>query len=487
MTTDAEDRSTWPRNGQVIRRAELLRLIEENGGPKDLDLRGALFVGDAPGGEPERNPIDLSPEALAPLAKAYEQANGGRKAPWIGPRGGISLSEAQLQGANLGGAGLQRADFVFAQLQGAVLRRAKLEWAAAFCAQLEGADLFAAGLQSVLLNSARLRGASLDSANLEGAFLLNAELRGAKLRWAQLRQASPSHAQLQQADLSHADLREAALWEAQLDGAILHEADLQGAYLRRAQLQNVHLESAKIQRTDMYDVASLDGARWYGSLLDHTRIKGESLGKAIGDELEAHKGKTADAYHRAKEAYLLLKNNFNQIGRYEDASWAYVKEQQMEKMAHYWEWRSGVRSAWSSLWGWRPFSGGRNLRQAGSELGSLLSSFLRAFASGSLWRWFWNRAFEFLTGHGERPLKAVRAGVFVIVAFGGGFWATRAIANFWDALVYSIATFATFNLGRPGLNPEGRGVEIASSLEAILGIGVLALVVFTVGNRMSRG
>ena len=48
MTTDAEDRSTWPRNGQVIRRAELLRLIEENGGPTGLDLRGAVFVGDGP-------------------------------------------------------------------------------------------------------------------------------------------------------------------------------------------------------------------------------------------------------------------------------------------------------------------------------------------------------------------------------------------------------------------------------------------------------
>lgn len=34
MTTDGEDRSAWPRKGQVIRRAELLRLIEENGGPE---------------------------------------------------------------------------------------------------------------------------------------------------------------------------------------------------------------------------------------------------------------------------------------------------------------------------------------------------------------------------------------------------------------------------------------------------------------------
>jgi hypothetical protein len=46
MRDDAEDRSTWPRNGQTIRRDELLRLIQENGGPVGLDLRGAEFVGD---------------------------------------------------------------------------------------------------------------------------------------------------------------------------------------------------------------------------------------------------------------------------------------------------------------------------------------------------------------------------------------------------------------------------------------------------------
>ena len=91
------------------------------------------------------------------------------------------------------------------------------------------------------------------------------------------------------------------------------------------------------------------------------------------------------------------------------------------------------------------------------------------------------------TGYGERPWNAVRLGAFIMAALALGFWATGAVANFWDALVYSGATFATFNLARTALNPEGRGVEIASSIEALLGIAVLALVVFTLGNRMSRG
>lgn len=389
MTTDTEDRSTWPRNRQIIRRADLLRLIEENRGSYGLDLRGAVLVGDGPSKGLWEDPLDLSPEALVPLAEAYREANGGSDPPWVASGGGINLQQAQLQ----------RADLAYA----------------------------------------RLRGAGLLGAQLQGADLLDAELQGA--------------------DLGYARLPGAFLFGAQLQGAVLRGAQLQGAVLRDAQLQAADLTDAQLQGVDMYSVERLDGVHWYGALLDHTRIKRESLGEAIGDESLAHKAKKPWAHHHAKEAYLLLKNNFNQIGRYEDASWAYVKEQQMERMAFYWEWHPHGWKAWR--------------------------------AWGPLRRWLRNWAYELLTGYGERPWNAVCAGVAAILAFAVGFWATgigtgRGALAFLDCLVYSIATFATFNLARPDLNPEGRGIEIASSLEAILGISVLALIVFTLGNRMSR-
>ena len=121
------------------------------------------------------------------------------------------------------------------------------------------------------------------------------------------------------------------------------------------------------------------------------------------------------------------------------------------------------------------------------------------------WRCARNWAYELSTGYGERPWNAVGLGAFIMAAFAVGFWLTGAVsagrprwftswnpgdidwAGLGDALTYSLATFATFNLGRTALNPEGRGVEIASSIEALLGIAILALVVFTLGNRMSRG
>jgi len=101
-------------------------------------------------------------------------------------------------------------------------------------------------------------------------------------------------------------------------------------------------------------------------------------------------------------------------------------------------------------------------------------------------RWARHWLYELLTCYGERPQNPVIGGALVMAAFGLGYWLTGAVAGLFDALVYSVATFATFNLGRPGLNPEGRGVELASSIEALLGISVLALVIYTLGNRMSR-
>ena len=349
-----------------------------------MDLRGAVFVGEA-----EDDPIDLSPEALAPPLQAYRQANGGSRPPWL----------------------------------------------TRLATQLQGADLW--------------------DAQLQGVYLLGAQLQGAHLLGAQLQRAHLPDAQLQRASLGFAQLQGARLWRAQLQGANLWGVQLQGADLWDAQLQGADLWDAQLQGVDMYLVASLDGALWGGALLDHTRIKRESLGEAIGDELRAHGRKEATEYHAAKETYLLLKNNFNQIGRYEDASWAYVKEQQMEKMAYHWQWRAHRWRLWR--------------------------------AWGSFRRWLRNWAYELATGYGERPWNTVGLGVFIVAAFAVGFWATRAVSNFIDALVYSVATFATFNLARSGLNPEGRAVEAASSIEALLGIGVLALVVFTLGNRMSRG
>jgi len=52
------------------------------------------------------------------------------------------------------------------------------------------------------------------------------------------------------------------------------------------------------------------------------------------------------------------------------------------------------------------------------------------------------------------------------------------------ALVHSISAFAT--IGFNTLEPQGSGARLLTAIEAMFGIGLFALFVFTLGNRMRR-
>jgi uncharacterized protein YjbI with pentapeptide repeats len=105
-----------------------------------------------------------------------------------------NLSEAELRGANLNGADLREATLDGADLMWAKLTEASFEerdgdrwstisltWADLTGAQLREADLTGADLHGTDLTRADLRGANLSAANLRGADLTGADLRGANL------------------------------------------------------------------------------------------------------------------------------------------------------------------------------------------------------------------------------------------------------------------------------------------------------------------
>jgi uncharacterized protein YjbI with pentapeptide repeats len=352
---------------------------------------------DLHGADMER--IDARPEALQPYAKAYARKHGAdAKPPWL-PQGDIKVQLAQWETGDL------------------LLASRRIGWPQP------------ARLQNIHLAHAHLEDTTLWDAHLEEAFLWDAHLE-------------------------KADLTGAHLANAHLEGAHLENAHLTGAHLENASLLAAHLESAA------FEAATLEGAFWYGCFLDRTRIWRHSLGQAIGDELEAHEEKTPVAYRGASEAYLLLKNNFESIGRYGDAAWAYIKEQQMGKMASYREWRSA---------GWRIWK-----------------------VRLSLWRWVANWTYELLTGYGERPQMPLVWALAVVAAFAAIFAGAGNVVSgdggathdFVTALTHSIATFAT--VGFNTLEPVGWGARLLTAIEAMFGIGLFALFVFTLGNRMRR-
>lgn len=131
----------------------------------------------------------------------------------------ISLSGADLRGANLRGA----------DLHGAYLRGAKLDNARLRGADLGSADLTRAALSGIDLSDSYLADAKLRDAKLVGANLQNAKLVGADLREGHLRDA----------DLTGSDLRNANLRDARLRGADLYKAKVTGANFSKAELRGV--------------------------------------------------------------------------------------------------------------------------------------------------------------------------------------------------------------------------------------------------------
>jgi hypothetical protein len=157
-----------PHAGKALTRDDVLRLIEEHGGPEGLDLRRA----------------DL------------RQAN----------LGALDLHGARLNGANLQRAVLLQANLREARLQGADLRAAVLAYA-----NLQGANLFGADLKAAILLNADLQQAELFTAKLQGASLTQAKLQGAMLQGANLQGAGLTEADLRGVHLAHASLGDANL------------------------------------------------------------------------------------------------------------------------------------------------------------------------------------------------------------------------------------------------------------------------------------
>ncbi len=327
-------------------------------------------------------------------------------------------------------------------------------------------------LEHAKLTGSRLSGADLSWATLHHAFLFSTNLDDASFVRAKAHGVSIFHASATKTGFQNSDLTQANLMATDFRDALFA-----GANLQRAQLLDAHLEGVDLRLTD------LRGAMLHGVRLEKTKLRPANVRWQVGEELVASGRQQMHysvGYFEAADVYQDLKANFAAIGYYDAASWAYVKEKQMEKMAYFQEWRPkrvGARlhplrwlsspvHTWRRFWRW--------LRIWITHPGTRIS----------FWRWLRNWAYELATGYGERPLNPVIGGAIAIVVFAAGYFFSGAIGNFGDALAYSLATFATFNLA--DLQPQGRGVDIASSVEALLGIAVLALVVFTLGNRMSR-
>jgi hypothetical protein len=374
-------------------REEILKLIEENGGPEGLDLSGK-----------DLNRIDLSTETIQAELRRVRQVNPQAMPKWWWPapdHEGIFLRHANLRQVNLKSARLQRANLGYANLQGA----------------------------------------NLSHARLQDAYVARANLQGANLSWAHLQVNS--------------------LWEGNLQGANLEHADLRGV--------------------DLKYVKSLRGAFFYGVRLDHTDMDRRSLGPSVGEELVGE-------YGRARDAYLRLKRNFDNLGDYAASAWAYQKERQMEKAA-------------SAPWRARRFYGEAQLGDTWEDVEGIkkLQPQLPNCHPRVLWfytrhtlKWLSDWVVECLCCYGESIWRVLAWMLLVILGFAAYYQVSSAVVtssqdvatSLWDHLIFSLGAFTTLQPAR--LQAARPGVELLTTIQAIIGISLAGLLGFVAGNRIRR-
>ncbi len=209
-----------------------------------------------------------------------------------------------------------------------------------------------------------------------------------------------------------------------------------------------------------------------GAWMDRVRISHAQLGAAIPEELEK-------SYAVAQSTYLSLKQNFESIGDYEGASWAYRKERRMEKKKN---WAAGAYA----LRELHRIVPRRFLKAGGDQLIELVcdygESFWRAMACvAAVWLVF---ALTYgLSGNVLAPSSPGAATIGASTAQQGTNYIPTRNPLHW--LVFSLATMVTIEL--PALVASSEPwMSVLMPLQAFIGIFLAGLLGFVAGNRIRR-
>jgi len=351
----------------------------------------------------------------------------------------------------------------------------------------EGLDLSGYDLSGINLSKLDLHGMVfgtteiLQFAETEDVLTQAANLDGAWLERSNLQRANFGRVSMKEAHFYQSDLTEATLWATNAEGTDfrrvnLSKANLYDTVFKDCRLMDVSLEGANLDRADLSG-ATLSAESLGKRLLQEDQVDYQQyyarwyISPKVRDLFIQRNLETR--YKAAMEVYLALKNAFVAAGRYEDASWAYIKERQMEKKTYC------------------PLLARRYYGRELSRNCSVKSFWWWVFYLKYTVKWLQSWTAELLVGYGERPLRTIFWAVITIVLFavmyrfsGGINNPTGQSVRWLDYLHYSLATFST--IGFPDLVPNNDTAKLLTSLEALTGISLLALLMFSLGNSINR-
>lgn len=438
---------------------DLARLLARRG-KVDAEAAGRLIF----------DSLQAGPADLEDLAAGWKDGEtGGLDLKAAGLRS-ASLNHAVLARANLRGSDLTGAQARSASFDDTVIEQARFTQAdcggASFGRTHAGEASFAhAMLEDAHFERASLRFADLRQSLLDGATFRNADLWGARLDGCDADEASFAEARLDEASLtdgnfSQADFSSASLKKARLDGARLRNANFLGARLEGATLKGADLSHASLARVNLTS-SDLDHVRLAGAWLENTRMRLDQLGGAVGEEKDRD-------YAAARQAYVALEQNFRSLGDSEGESWAFRKSRAMAR----------AEKGRAAAQGWR----GKRRRVAARAAFSWLSDSFVAWLCDygeSLWRVV--RAFFSMVA-GFALLYGV-SGSLTRAAVGGGRVPTR---DPFDLLVFSFTNMLSTSAPDIGVKPANEAVALLVSLQGAVGIVLIGLFGYVLGNRMHR-
>ena len=238
------------------------------------------------------------------------------------------------------------------------------------------------------------------------------------------------------------------------------------------------------------------------ALLKNTMVKKRQIENHILQEKKKN-------YSEAQQVFLLLKNNFHSIGRYNDESWAYIKEKDMEKLSY--SFANPEKTTILMRLTNKIYQDTSNKKNIFYRFILRIKSFIKWFFSKKFLNWFNLTISSFIYGYGERPWKVIRFASIAIVLFAlifnrygiittsyklnfleeylrktesNGYilkYLGSISGNFWNCLYFSVITFTT--LGYGDFQPlEGWSRFFAGS-EAFIGAFMMALFVYTFARR----
>lgn len=462
--TDIQDRPAAPDPGDDL----VVRLKSGSSGLAAAVAARAL--GGLQGARDTVAPVVGRPDGTAP--PWWDPDSRGLRLAGVDLSGG-DLSGARLTGANLRGADLSDAVGRSADLTEAVLEQVRFVGAdfggACFAEASAGeADFSDAMLEDARFAGAHLRYARLDRALLDSADFTGADLWGVRAAAAEaddacFRGARCDEADFSSADLSGVDLSDASLKKANLAGAKLRGAKLDGAALDGADFGGADLSHASLPRLNL-QACSLKHARLAGAWLDNTRLRPEQLGGAVGEEVSRE-------YYAARDAYVVLEQNFRSLRDGDGASWAFRKGRRMGKLHE----RETMVHAWR----------GRHWRKVVEHgLGWLSGAFV-----------------EWLCDYGESLWRVLRAFGTLILVFATFYGLTQSLVrvspgpsgdvrtvteNPFDLLAFSFLNMLSTSAPDIGLRPVSPAFYLVTSMQGAIGIVLIGLFGYVLGNRMHR-